>query len=179
VLKQVRYAALRSYRWCRPPTCGISVMLFTSGGCTVRCFREMQVQKSRKPCRMPRHHRLGPYDDQGSAPVLPALGETHPKQAIRLTQPGSRAVTLEEGECWRRTRLSQPISRRSLGDRNRRDRERIITNMGVLARKAGDGNVNYSSEMQSWRGTASKQACLAYLRHGRTNVVWIGSVGQF
>jgi hypothetical protein len=82
-------------------------------GCTVRCFQEMQVQKSRKPCRMPRHHRLGPYDDQGSAPVLPALGETHPEQAIRLTQPGSRAVTLEEGECWRRPDCPSPF----LGDR--------------------------------------------------------------
>jgi hypothetical protein len=37
-----------------------------------------------EPLAMPGHHRVGVYDNQGRAPVLPGLGEQDPKQPIAI-----------------------------------------------------------------------------------------------
>src|SRR5437867_396274 len=44
---------------------------------------------------MPPHDRVGLHDDQGRSPILPRLGEQHPKQSISAVEEGTRGVTFE------------------------------------------------------------------------------------
>ena len=44
---------------------------------------------------MPGYDGLWPDDDQRSVPILPTLGQPHPKEAIRLPRPRPRALALE------------------------------------------------------------------------------------
>jgi hypothetical protein len=56
---------------------------------------------------MPTHYGLRSDEDQRPVPILPALGQPHPKEAIRPSQPRPRALSLEHGELLTKGQVLQ------------------------------------------------------------------------
>ena len=46
---------------------------------------------------MPTHDGVRVHDDQGGAPILPRVGEQHPKQSISVAELGTPYGALEHG----------------------------------------------------------------------------------
>ena len=72
---------------------------------------------------MPRDDRLRSYDDQRLPPILPIPGQPAPEEAIRPSQPRSRAFSLEDGELLTKGEVLQgDIS--EVGGQNQKPKQR-------------------------------------------------------
>src|SRR6267142_1163044 len=78
------------------PTCP------TRRGCeerpTADSRRRASCPLAAEPLAMPTHDGVRVHDEQGCAPILPRVGEQHPKQSISVAELGTPHGALERGQ---------------------------------------------------------------------------------
>ena len=76
--------------------------------CTNGCIRTRAARTTSRgaprplaaePMAMPTHDGVRVHNDQGCAPILPRVGEQHPKQSISVAELRTPHGALEHGQC--------------------------------------------------------------------------------
>jgi len=76
---------------------------------------------------MPTHDGVRVHDDQGGAPILPRVGEQHPKQSISVAELGTPRGALEHGQLLTEGQIlerDRAVSTADQRERSKRDDER-------------------------------------------------------
>ena len=80
-----------------------------------------------QPLAMPTHDGVRVHDDQGCAPILPRVGEQHPKQSISVAELGTPHGALEHGQLLTECQIlerDRSVSTADQRERSKRDDER-------------------------------------------------------
>ena len=76
---------------------------------------------------MPTHDGVRVHDDQGCAPILPRVGEQHPKQSMSVAELGTPHGALEYGQLLTECQIlecDRSVSTADQRERSKRDDER-------------------------------------------------------
>src|SRR5436190_6004198 len=85
-----------------------------------------------EPLAMPTHDGVRVHDDQGGAPILPRVGEQHPKQSISVAELGTPHGALEHGQLLTECQILERDRSVSSADQRKRSKRDDETSMSDL-----------------------------------------------
>jgi len=105
---------------------------------------------------MPTHDGVRVHDDQGCAPILPRVGEQHPKQSISVAELGTPHGALEHGQLLTECQIlerDRSVSTADQRERSKRDDERSQHELScaAISHRINRGRRSDSGERQCAR----------------------------
>jgi len=103
---------------------------------------------------MPTHDGVRVHDDQGCAPILPRVGEQHPKQSISVAELGTPHGALEHGQLLTECQIlerDRSVSTADQRERSKRDDERSQHELScpAISHRINRGRRSDSGERQA------------------------------